>query len=212
MTEKLARRSRTRAWLAGIVVIVILAGGAVVLTSGPRGGDDRSTATTDPATGDFTVEAAGGTLAFGQDGDDATLEFEGDEEGSFTFDLDGNGAVTEGEGGSFELTGSVPPGWPADFPVPAGAIVRRGSVVDAGALTQQSVTYQTDEAAATVLRFYEEALVDAAPVVDLEEQDPATFSATVSFEGPWTGFLTVTRTPEGTIIGAQLLVESAGAP
>lgn len=203
------RARRALVWVLGIAAVVALAGAGMGYVIGERDEAAESSAAPTTTGGDrFTVEADEATLEFGQRGDDATLDFDGEEEGSYTFDLDGDGAVAEGEGGRFELTGAVPPGWPEAFPVPPDATVLRGSVVDGGAVTQQSATYQTPLAAAEVLGFYERALAGADPLVDRADETPEAYSATVSFEGPWTGFLTIGRAGGLTVVGVQLLTEN----
>lgn len=199
-----------RRWTGAVVpVALILAGGLVwVLLSTSDDVTDRSDETTTTTGSGFGIDAEGGHLEFDQTDDEAIVDFESPEaDGRFSYDLDGDGVVTEGEGGSFELSVGEPPGWPADFPLPPGAEAVRGSVLDAGALTQLSATYQVDLPAQEVVDFFEEALVEADPIVEAGEPD-APPSTTISFEGEWSGFLTVSETAEQTVVGVQLSVEA----
>lgn len=192
-----------------VLAALVIAGGAAVLVLRPDGSDQATdaTTTTAPPEESFTVEGEDGTLTFEQDEDDATLEFgEEDSDGRFSFDLDGDGAVTEGDSGTFQLTQGEPEGWPSDFPVPDEATALRGSVVDAGPLVQLSTTYGVPHRPEEILAFYREALSEVDPVVSGGATDEG-FEASVSFEGRWTGFITVQAAAEGTEIGAQLLVE-----
>ncbi len=183
------------------VAVAVLA--TVLAVGACSGGDGGSTATSGPKGSIFTVEGEEGTLVFESDDEEASLEYEHDgDEGSYSFDLDGDGVVAESEAGSFEITEGEPPGWPDDFPVPPGAEVVRGSVVGAAPLLQRSVTYRSPDRPGEVVEFYVDALAELDPLVadDL----------TISFEGRWTGFVSVTRGDGGTEIGVQLVEESAG--
>jgi hypothetical protein len=175
-----------------------------MLVLGGRGGDEALTPT-DSNDSAFRVDADGATLEFERSDDEATVEFEGTEDGRFRFDLDGDGAITEGDGGTFELSGSTPPGWPSDFPPPPGGTVVRGSMVDAGALTQRSVTYRTSIAAEEVLDHYEASLAGAAPVVTRRPGPPGT--ADISFEGLFTGYLSVGVADGATVVAVALYEE-----
>lgn len=170
----------------------------------PAGGDGTG------GTGQFVIEGEDGTLVFDRDGDDASLEFDGPEgSGRYSFDLDGDGLVAEGEDGAFELTGEEPPDWPSDFPRPEGATVVRGSVLGAEGLTQLSTTYTVDGLPGDVVAFYEEALADHAPII---EQEPGSPITTITFEGDWYGYLTTGPGEGGTALSVQLYVEGGGDP
>lgn len=167
-------------------------------------GDDGASSTTSvPELTTFAVEGEEGTLVFGSEDGESSLEYENDGTGgSYSFDLDGDGVVAESGAGTFEITEGEPPGWPAEFPVPQRAEVVRGSVVGATPLVQRSVTYQSPQRPGEVVDFYVGALSEMDPLVadDL----------TISFEGRWTGFISVTGREGGTEIGVQLVEESDG--
>lgn len=205
---------RRRIDRAALVPLAIVAAAVVlfgVLVATSRGGDDGAGPPPTAMDADeFTIEGVDGTLRFERDGDDAALEFEGPGgTGRFSFDLDGDGVVAEGEDGAFELTGEEPPGWPDDFPVPPGAEVVRGSVLGAESLTQLSTTYRSPRAPDRTVAFYREALADAAPIID---DASSAGIATISFEGAWHGFLTVqpADTPTSATVVVQLYVEGTG--
>lgn len=193
--------------LGSVAVAAVLVAACVTAVALVVGGTDRTQNATTPdttATG-FRVEADGATLDFDRTGDEAIVAFDGAEAGEFRFDLDGDGVVTEGDGGTFELVGTTPPGWPADFPGPPGGTVVRGSLVDAGALTQRSVTYRTPTPASEVLSFYEAFLADAAPVVSPRPGPSGT--ADVSFEGPFTGYLSIGVSDGASVVAVALYDE-----
>jgi len=194
--------------LGSVAVAAVLVGACVtaaVLVLGGTDGDQDASAPSSTEDAAFRVEADGATLDFDRSDDEAIVDFDGAEDGQFRFDLDGDGVVTEGDGGTFELSGTTPPGWPADSPAPPDATVVRGSVVDAGALTQRSVTYRTATAAEEVLQFYEQALAEAAPVVSPRPGPPGT--ADVSFEGAFTGYLSIGVADGATVVAVALYEE-----
>lgn len=184
---------------ARLSLVLMLLAGAVACS----GDDDVSTDTTTSKGSIFTVEGEDGTLVIESDDEEASVDYEREgEEGTYSFDLDGDGVVAESEAGTFEITEGEPPGWPSDFPVPPGAEVVRGSVVGAAPLLQRSVTYSSAQRPGEVVEFYVEELAELDPIVadDL----------TVSFEGRWTGFISVDDADGGTEIGVQLVEESTG--
>jgi hypothetical protein len=202
------RRRRDLRWLVPVVVLV----GAVVIGSllvRDAQEQDRSAPLPPPTDPDrFTLESDDGVLTFDRDGDRTRLEFEGaDESGVFGFDPEGEGgAEAQGDTGTFELTPGEPPGWPAGFPVPYWAAVQRGSVVDAGALVQLSATYAVAASAAEVLAFYRERLAGDDPIVDVEPTPEGVEVTQVSFEGDPSGFVSITPTPQGSLLVVQLLI------
>jgi hypothetical protein len=204
-------RADRSAWIPAALVVVVLAiVGALAFQGRDRGADTVAPDASADGADEFVIEGEDGTLVFDRDGDDASLEFEGPEgSGRYSFDLDGDGVVAEGEDGAFELTGEEPPGWPADFPRPDGAVVVRGSVLGADALTQLSTTYVVDGLPGEVVDFYVDALAGQSPIVDQEPGSPIT---TISFEGDWHGYLTTGPGEGGTTLSVQLYVEGGGEP
>jgi hypothetical protein len=185
---------------------------AVLVITGSGGGDDAGGTTTSTARNGFSIETDGGSLTFDQDDDRASVAFQGpDQEGQFSFDLDGDGVVTAGEGGSFELDGGTPPGWPRAFPTPDDISVVRGSVLDAGELVQLSTTYRTTQPADDVVDFYVDALADAHPLVEEPGPEDPPGATTISFEGRWTGFISVSESADGTVVAVQLFSEPVPA-
>ncbi len=190
--------------IAGTALVVVVF--VALAVTGFTSRDDGGTATTTTA---FVMESDEGTLRFDSDDDDAVVEIEGDDlEGLFSFDLDGDGSVTEGEGGSFELTSALPAGWPSDFPLPTDAELLRGSIVESETLTQRSATFRTTQSAEEAVEWYRTVLTDAGAdvVVGAGETQDGT-AATLSFEGPWTGFVAVSQGELLTELGVQLFDE-----
>lgn len=185
----------------GVVAVVL----AVVLLSTADQAADQGGGGPTTTDGGFGIDAEGGHLEFDQTADQAVVGFDApDATGTFSYDLDGDGIVTEGEGGTFELAPGEPEGWPS-FPVPAGVEAVRGSTLDAGTLVQLSTTYRTDAPAEEVVAYYEDALADASPLVEPPtEAEPST---TISFEGAWSGFVTVAAVEGYTVLSVQLEVE-----
>lgn len=201
--------------VAGGAAVLVVFGVLVVTGLSPHdAGDDAAS----PTTTAFTMESEDGTLTFDPDAGasspadagGAVVEFEGqDLEGLFSFDLDGDGSVTQGQGGSFELTAALPPGWPADFPLPPDVEVLRGSIVDSEALVQRSATFRTAPSAEETVSWYRTVLTEAGADVVVgagEAQDGA--ATTLSFEGPWTGFVTLFQGELLTELGVQLFQEA----
>ena len=170
--------------------------------------DDDGESGADATTTTFVVETDDGTQSFGRDEGSGSFSFEGDDgAGTLTFDLDGDGVVAEGEGGAFELSPGTPAAWPASFPVPSGAEVAGGNVVEAASLTQLTTVYRTAQPGADVVAFYEDQLADDLPLVDVRDERPESYSASVSFEGSYIGFLNVTTYGGVTELAVQLVVE-----
>jgi hypothetical protein len=202
-----------RVWIPVAVLVVAVAGIAFLFGPGDRVDEasDGTVPVTDPD--GFTIEGDGGSLTFDRDDEESSVQFRGpDEEGRFSFDLDGDGIVTEGEGGSFELAGGEPPAWPEEFPVHEGSSVVRGSVLDAGELVQLSTTYRTEVEPPDVASFYRDELADLAPVVEEPAPGAADGPTTISFEGRWTGYVSISGTGEGTVVAVQLFSEPAPTP
>jgi hypothetical protein len=193
-------------WVPIFVVVLVVWVGVFLFTTSDRVDDEAGPVPTTADDGDgFTVAGEDGTLEFDQDDDEASVEFgDGEDDGRFSFDLDGDGITAEGDGGSFELTGALPPGWPDDFPEPPAGEVARGSVVDAGELVQRSATFRSARTADVVVAYYADALADAAPLLESDGRDGPT---TISFEGPWTGFVTVSPAEEGSVVAVHLFEE-----
>jgi len=202
------RRRRDFRWLVPLVVLVAAVTVGVLLVRDAQDQDSRPPAPTAPDDR-FTLEADDGVLTFDSDGDRTRLEFEGDDQaGTFGFD-DAGAADAAGDTGTFELTLVEPFGWPEDFPLPDGALVQRGSVVDAGALRQLSATYVVPTDDTEILAFYQDRLAQARPLVEAGEPVDGAPVTHVSFEGEHSGFLTVTPGPYGTVLGVQLMMEPA---
>ena len=222
MTSRSHRGRVTRrrlARLAAAALVVAVFGVLLVTGLGQFDGADDDGASS--STTVFTMESEDGTLTLDADADPvadgggAAVEFEGqdpegnDLEGFFSFDLDGDGSVTQGQGGSFELTAALPRGWPADFPLPADAELLRGSIINSEALVQRSATFRTAPSAEETVGWYRTVLTEAGADVVVgagEAQDGA--AATLSFEGPWTGFVTVVQGELVTELGVQLFGEA----
>jgi len=187
--------------LGGVLVAALSV--VVGCSDGDDDASDESATTTT-----FVIETDDGTQAFGSDDESGSFSFEGDDgAGTLTFDLDGDGVVAEGEGGAFELSPGTPSAWPESFPVPPGAEVAGGNVVEAPTLTQLTTVYRTAQAGADVVAFYEEQLADDRPLVDLRSDLPESYQASVSFEGTYIGFLNVTTFGGVTELAVQLVVE-----
>ena len=192
-----------------ILAAVALAVGLYLAFSGGSTGDQSAGETSVPGDEGFTFEGEDGSVTFGQDGDEATLEFSDDDSsGTFNFDLNGDGVVTEGESGTFELGVGPPVGWPGDFPLPVGALPIRGSVLAASPLRQLSATYDLADLPEDVTAFYEGALGDDDPIVEVVST-AGVYDATISFEGRWVGFLSVTRVDGRTLLAIQIVEEQA---
>jgi hypothetical protein len=189
------------------LVALIVAGTLAAALGGCSDGDEDAAVET---TTTFVVETDEGTQAFASDDDEGSFSFESDDgRGTLTFDLDGDGVTAEGEGGSFELSPGTPADWPGEFPVPDGAEVVGGNVVEASPLRQLTTVYRLTTPAADVVAFYEEALADDLPLVDIRDERPETYQGSVSFEGEHVGFLTVTAVLGGTELAVQLVVEDS---
>lgn len=67
--------------------------------------------------------------------------------------------------------------------------------------------YHLPTPGADVVAFYEGALADDHPLVDVRDERPESYQASVSFEGEHVGFLTVTAVLGGTELAVQLVVE-----
>jgi hypothetical protein len=142
---------------------------------------------------------------FEGDDDSGGFSFDTPEgEGSLSFDLNGDGVVSEGEGGSFTVTGRTPDGWPHGFPVPEDATVQGGNVVEAGELTQLTTHYRVDRSPSEVLAFYEAALAGPATWTEIRNADEEAYDASVSFDGDYVGFLVVRTGTDGTEVAVQL--------
>ncbi len=186
---------------------MLAAGVAALIVSRPADTPDSGESTI-PTT--FTIEAEGGLLTFGQQDGEGSLEYSGERgEGRLSFDLDGDGVVTEGAGGRFEMTPGEPPGWPDDLPDPPGATPLGGAVIEAGSLEQLSTTYRTPAPVEEVLTFYRQALAGAQPV---EGALGAGEGWLVSFEGTWTGFVTIEADAGTTLVGVQIDRELTSTP
>jgi hypothetical protein len=184
--------------------------GAMVLAcaTGAAACSDDGEAEADATTTTFVVETDDGTQSFGRDDGSGSFSFEGDDgAGTLTFDLDGDGVVAEGEGGAFELSTGTPAAWPESFPVPSGAEVAGGNVVEAPSLTQLTTVYRTAQPGAEVVVFYEDELADDLPLVDVRDERPESYQASVSFEGTFVGFLNVTTYGGVTQLAVQLVIE-----
>lgn len=196
-------RRRVAGALALPLAIVVLAGGC---------GDDGEapTAEADPTTTTlFSIETDEGTQTFRGDDEGGTFFFETDEgRSSLSFDLDGDGVVSEGASGSFSLSGRPPDGWPGDFPLPAGAEPIEGNALEAGPLTQLTTIYLVPLPAPETFAFFAEQLADPGTWSDVRDPGPATFDASLSFTGAHTGFLLVRAGGAGTEVAVQLMVES----
>jgi hypothetical protein len=205
----MAGRLDRAAWLPVAVVVAAVGVLAFLVLGGDRTDDDDDAAPTVTTGAEgFTIESDDGSLTFDRDDDEASVEFSGpDEEGRFAFDLDGDGIVAAGEGGSFELDGGEPPNWPGEFPLPRDSTAVRGSVVDAGDLVQLSTTYRTTVPSEDVVAFYLDALADEAPLVEESPPDSPEGPITITFEGRWAGFLSISRTAEPTVVAVQLYSE-----
>lgn len=201
------RRRRDLRWLVPVTVLAGALAVGVLLVRDAQEQDRAAPAPPPTDPGRFILESDDGVLTFDRDGDRTRLEFEGDDEsGVFGFDPEGGGgAEAQGDTGTFELTPAEPPGWPAGFPVPDGAVVQRGSVVDAGPLVQLSATYAVAGSASEVLAFYRERLAGDDPVVDVEPTPEGVEVTQVSFEGDPSGFVSITPTPQGSLLVVQLL-------
>ena len=76
---------------------------------------------------------------------------------------------------------------------------------------QRSATFRTAPSAEETVEWYRVALTDAGAAVVIgagEVQDGV--ATTLSFEGPWTGFVTVAQGELVTELGVQLFGEVAG--
>jgi hypothetical protein len=82
-----------------------------------------------------------------------------------------------------------------------------GNVVEAGPLRQLTTVYRFAGSGAEVVAFYEDALADDRPLVDVRDDRPETFQASVSFDGELVGVATVTAILGCTELAVQLVVE-----
>jgi hypothetical protein len=189
-----------------LAVLALLAGGVALSGAGCSSGGGSSDATGPTTT--FLVETDEGTQAFGRDDEAGSFSFEGDDgRGTLTFDLDGDGVVAAGDDGVFELSPGAPTGWPGDFPLPLGAEIVGGNVVEAGPLRQLTTLYRVAAPGAEVVEFYEKELVDWLALVDIRDDTDEGFQASVSFEGDQVGFVSVSRVDGTTELAVQLVVE-----
>jgi hypothetical protein len=173
--------------------------------------DDRASESSAPPGGaNTTVTIVTDTGAAAIEGDDETGSFffeteKGD--GKLSFDLNGDGVIAEGEGGSFELSPGLPRGWPQDFPRPETAEVVGGNIIDAGSVSQLTGLFELQQAPAEVMAFYEQALAGPGTWSEVRSGDPLTYDASLSFEGTFVGFLVIRATATGTQVAVQLAQE-----
>jgi hypothetical protein len=192
--------------ITGVVGIVLVAAAA----SGGCAGGSSSTSATSTTSTTFVLDAGGGHLTFGGGSKKKTLEFDSKQtKGRLSFDTNGDGVVSAGEGGSFELSQSLPAGWPSGFPVPGGVTLVRGSIVRAPPVVQRSVTYTTKSPPEEVVAFYEKRLAALEPSTTVDDPDPETYSATIAFDGKWSGYITVDAKPTHTTVGVQLIEDAS---
>jgi hypothetical protein len=76
---------------------------------------------------------------------------------------------------------------------------------------QLSTTYRTATSSDEVVDFYLDALTDEDPLVEEPPPDGSDGPVTISFEGRWTGFLSISRTADPTVVGVQLYSEAVPA-
>lgn len=127
----------------------------------------------EPSGGTVVVETDEGTVTFGEE--DGQINIESDE-------------------GSFSTTGDLPDRWPADFPVPDGAEVKRGGSFTDESGSQVTATFATDTGGEETFVFYQVAL--GAAVASQSSGDAGgQFFGNLSLAGRWNGSIAVLTDP-----------------
>lgn len=171
-------------------------------------GASESSAPPGGANTTVTIVTDAGAAAIEGDDERGSFFFETEKgDGKLSFDLNGDGVIAEGDGGSFELTPGLPKGWPQDFPRPETAEVIGGNVIDAGSVSQMTGLFELAQPPGEVLAFYEEALAGPTTWKEIRSSDELTYDASLSFDGTFVGFLIIRATATGTQVAVQLAQE-----
>jgi hypothetical protein len=201
------RRVRLRREL---VLVAVAASVVLAPVVSACSGDETTSDSAPPDGNNTTVTIVSDTGAAAIEGDDerGSFFFETEKgDGKLSFDLNGDGVIAEGEGGSFELTPGLPDGWPEDFPRPETAEVIGGNVIDAGSVSQLTGLFELQQSPSEVLAFYEQALAGPGTWKEVRSGDDLTFDASVSFDGQFVGFLIIRASATGTQVAVQLATE-----